>query len=250
MRFAALLLALTFAASAHAQVQQPPVVDPANDPKIREEINKIHQELSNMLRQQSDLLRTITPNAGIVPLNGMGVASNCINGYCGPLERLYGPGRTGLVLINLAPDVRAALKIAADTGVLVKEVYPDTPAALAGYKAGDVIVEFNKTKVPNDLSAFMGSAVFVKNAIPVQGAVIRGDKRIEMGAMRLTDQRVIPAPVMIGDLTPTAIDPREQPVASLGNGSPIRAISNGPIRISGNSGAARVERFDGVRQVR
>jgi PDZ domain len=248
MRFAAAVLALTFASSAYAQAQPPADLDPNNDPKVREEINKIHQDLSNMLRQQSDFLRTITPNAGIIPLNGMpanGIkgAQNCINGNCGPMERLYGPGRTGLVAVSLPTDIRAALKVPNDTGILVKDVYPDTPAYVAGYQPGDVLVEFNNTKVPNDLSAFMGYAAFVKNDVPVGGVVLRGDKRVELKPMVLSDRRVIPAPVMVGDLTPRAINPREQSVVSndITFVSGVRGPANGPF--------APVQRFDGLKDV-
>jgi membrane-associated protease RseP (regulator of RpoE activity) len=230
-------------------------LDPANNPAIRKELDKIHEELSNLLKQQTETLRTITPNAGIIPLNGMKAAGNqnCINGNCGPMERLYGPGRTGLVAVTLPTDIRAATNIADDTGVLIKEVYPDTPAAVAGYKAGDILVEFNNSKVPNDLSAFMGSAAFVKNDIPVKGAVIRNNKRVDLNEMRLTDRRVIPAPVMIGDLTPRAIDPRDQAVDSnvnTGSVAGVRLISGvNNLRRPGNGSTATIQRFDGVKDV-
>ena len=257
MRLAVAVLALTFASSAYAQNQPPADLDPANDPKVREEINKIHEELSNMLKQQTDVLRTITPNAGIIQLGGQAVGArggnqNCVNGVCGPMERLYGPGRTGLVVVSLPTDLRAALKIADDTGVLVKEVYPNTPAAVAGYLPGDVLVEFNNMKVPNDLSAFMGFAAFVKNDIPVKGSVVRGDKRVELKEMRLTDRRVIPAPVMIGDLTPRAIDPREETVAGNDNTGSVAGIQF----ISGTNNVRNprrstspIQRYDGVKDV-
>jgi PDZ domain-containing protein len=257
MRLAVAVLALTFASSAYAQAPPPADLDPANNPQIQKELGKIHDELSNMLKQQTDVLRTITPNAGIIPLNGiplngMRAAGNCINGNCGPMERLYGPGRTGLVVVSLPPDLRNGLKIADDTGVLVKEVYPDTPASAAGFLPGDVLLEFNNMKVPNDLSAFMGFAAFVKNDIPVKSFVLRSDKRVELKEMRLTDRRVIPAPVMIGDLTPRAIDPREESVAGIGNTGSVAGIQfvsgTNSVRSPRNSGAP-VQRFNGVKDV-
>jgi hypothetical protein len=262
-------LALAVAAPAFAQ-NPPPAppkndLDPANDPAIRKEIDRVHEELANLLKQQTEALRSISPNAGIIPLKGIGNRVPCVGGSCAysTYERLYGPGRTGLALLPLPPDIRAGLKIDDDTGVLVHNVFPDTPADIAGYRPGDVLIEFNNMKVPNDLSAFMGSAAYIKNGVPVHGTVIRGDKRLEMGEMRLTDQRVIPAPVMIGDLTPVAIIPRDQPVASNGkgngngyakaNGGGIQFISNQPDRLIGNTppiaNTRPIERYDGVRQV-
>ncbi|MGE5482676.1 MAG: S1C family serine protease, partial [Bacteroidota bacterium] len=43
------------------------------------------------------------------------------------------------------------------TGIVVGEVYPDSPAAKAGLKSGDVITEVNRKKVA-DMDAF-GKAI-------------------------------------------------------------------------------------------
>jgi serine protease Do len=50
----------------------------------------------------------------------------------------------------LTPDLAKEFKLPADTGALVGDVTPKTPAAEAGLKEGDVIVEFNGKKVTDD----------------------------------------------------------------------------------------------------
>jgi C-terminal processing protease CtpA/Prc len=140
--------------------------------------------------------------------------------------------------------MRASLLIDPDNGVLVKDVFLDTPAYVAGYKAGDVLVEFNGQQVPNDISAFMGAAVFVKSDVPIPGTVIRNGVKVSMSLMMVTDRRVIPAPVVLEDVAPSMIGPRNEAVPSNG----IRFISNGPAQATYRN-HYQIERFDGVKKV-
>jgi serine protease Do len=48
----------------------------------------------------------------------------------------------GVTLEDVGPDDVSRLKLQAERGVIVKDVRPDTPAAKAGLKGGDVIVRF------------------------------------------------------------------------------------------------------------
>jgi hypothetical protein len=59
-------------------------------------------------------------------------------------DALPGPaakGRLGVVLLAISPELRAALGAPMEHGVLVDRVSPDSPAARAGIKVGDVIAE-------------------------------------------------------------------------------------------------------------
>jgi PDZ domain len=49
-------------------------------------------------------------------------------------------GYLGIQLIDLTPDLRAYFGAAPETGVLVSSVEPESPAAVAGLKAGDVVI--------------------------------------------------------------------------------------------------------------
>jgi membrane-associated protease RseP (regulator of RpoE activity) len=52
-----------------------------------------------------------------------------------------GRGRLGFVALEISPELRKHLGAPADRGVLVDKVRPDSPAARAGLRVGDVILE-------------------------------------------------------------------------------------------------------------
>ncbi|MCL2706072.1 MAG: Do family serine endopeptidase [Spirochaetaceae bacterium] len=63
----------------------------------------------------------------------------------------------GIIVTNLTDDIRKELK-AADSvkGVVIASVIPESPAAVAGLKAGDVIQEINDTQI-SDITMFYSS---------------------------------------------------------------------------------------------
>lgn len=68
------------------------------------------------------------------------------------MERLIKDGKVsrgflGVSIQPVTPELAKAFNLSGDTGALVGEVRPDTPAAVAGLKEGDVIVAFNGKKV-------------------------------------------------------------------------------------------------------
>jgi membrane-associated protease RseP (regulator of RpoE activity) len=52
-----------------------------------------------------------------------------------------GRGRLGFAALEISPSLRAFLGAPADRGVLVDQLRPDSPAARAGVRTGDVILE-------------------------------------------------------------------------------------------------------------
>jgi serine protease Do len=56
-------------------------------------------------------------------------------------------GYIGTLLQPLTPELSAALKLQEDSGALVGEVAPKSPAEKAGIKSGDVITEVNGKKI-------------------------------------------------------------------------------------------------------
>jgi S1-C subfamily serine protease len=69
-------------------------------------------------------------------------------------------GWLGVSLQPLTPGLAASFAVKDRKGVLISEVTPDSPAARAGLKAGDVVLELNATKVenPGDLARAVGLA--------------------------------------------------------------------------------------------
>jgi serine protease Do len=56
-------------------------------------------------------------------------------------------GRLGLALQQLTRDLARRLGVPAESGVVVTDVRPDSPAAEAGVTAGDVVREINRLPV-------------------------------------------------------------------------------------------------------
>jgi hypothetical protein len=181
---------------------------PAQEPKkndqpdLKKEIERAHEELANIIRQHTDIIKTLNPRApGVKPAgrpNGNG------NGN-GP-AKIVGQGRTGFAVGPIPAELREHLKqtmnLDPNVGLSIERVFPDTPAAEAGYKKGDVLLEFNKQPVPSDVAAFMGITPFIKSGVPVAGAVSRFDKRVDMKDMVLSDRKVVPDSTVSPDSEP------------------------------------------------
>lgn len=59
-------------------------------------------------------------------------------------------GFLGVQPQTLDPDLRAALKVQAERGAVVADVFEDTPAARAGLASGDVVLDVDGTPVASD----------------------------------------------------------------------------------------------------
>ena len=65
--------------------------------------------------------------------------------------RLGGGARIGVDIIELTPQLRDFFDVAAERGVLVSRVLPDSAAAAAGLQAGDVILEADGRQIASRL---------------------------------------------------------------------------------------------------
>src|SRR5688572_3468453 len=64
-----------------------------------------------------------------------------------PAAALAASGWMGVGLAEITSDKMSKLKLKEERGVEITSVSPDSPAAQAGLKAHDVILEFNGTRV-------------------------------------------------------------------------------------------------------
>jgi hypothetical protein len=92
-----------------------------------------------------------------------------------------GRGRLGVAVVQISPELRAHFGAPDDRGVLVNTVRPDSPAARAGVRVGDLVLE-----VDGDAA---GSAVDMLQAMSdrkkgerVALEVLRGGKRLQLSA--------------------------------------------------------------------
>jgi serine protease Do len=90
----------------------------------------------------------LSPSGGNLGI-GFAVPSNMVRKVMDEIVRTgkVTRGFMGVVLQDVTPDLVAAMKLGATRGALVSEVVHDTPAARAGIKEGDVIVEANGSPI-------------------------------------------------------------------------------------------------------
>ncbi|HTL34395.1 MAG TPA: PDZ domain-containing protein [Kofleriaceae bacterium] len=89
--------------------------------------------------------------------------------------------RLGVMVMSLTPELRGYFGAANDRGVLVAKVEPDSAAAKAGIKVGDVIVDVkgNAIDEPSDVIDALSKA---KAGDKVGVAVVRDHKQMSLDA--------------------------------------------------------------------
>ncbi len=97
------------------------------------------------------------------------------------MERLVEEGEVirgwlGVSIQPLTPEMAQSMDIPQKKGVLVSEVFDETPAAEAGIQAGDVVLEFNGKDV-TDPSALQSAVAWTKPGTRAKVVLVRGGKR-------------------------------------------------------------------------
>jgi membrane-associated protease RseP (regulator of RpoE activity) len=96
-----------------------------------------------------------------------------------------GKGRLGIVALQISPELRAHLGAPRDRGVLVDAVRPDSPAARAGLRVGDIVTDVDgaATKSASDVLDAMTDR---KKGDEVAIVAFRSSQRVDLRA-RLGD---------------------------------------------------------------
>ena len=149
---------------------------------------------------------------------GSGFAYHLGNSFMGPLLSLHS-SYTGVMLDSLGPQLAGFFGAKPGTGLLVKSVDANSPAATAGLRAGDVVVKVDSAEVtnPNDWLKAMRE----HKGKPVQVTVLRNKqeqtltltpsdpkKKSEMGPLELFDG--VDAPALVAEMMPDADALRQQ----------------------------------------
>lgn len=129
---------------------------------------------------------------------GLGFAIPCaIVSYAYPQLRKYGHlhrGTTGIGVQSITPELAAGLKLDTDSGVIVSDVEPESPAEAAGVKVGDIITGIDGYPV-NSLPA-LGTRLFMRS----------GGEQIKLEVRRGSGRMVFPVALIEspGDLDTVA----------------------------------------------
>jgi serine protease Do len=112
---------------------------------------------------------------------GLGFAiPSAIIAYAYPQLRKYGHlhrGETGIGVQAITPELAAGLKLGTDTGVIISDVIPDSPADKAGLKVQDIVTSIDGYPIDN-LPA-VGTRLFMRSGgDQIKLAVLRGSNKL------------------------------------------------------------------------
>jgi S1-C subfamily serine protease len=116
------------------------------------------------------------------------------------MDQLIAKGRVtrgwlGVVIQDLTPDLAAGFGVAPNSGVLVADVAKGSPAAAAGLRAGDIIVEFGSAPI-KEMTDLQKRVAAVEPGKPIPMAVIRDRGRtaltVRIGEQPVEQEAVVP----------------------------------------------------------
>ncbi len=163
-------------------------------------------------------------------------------------------GWLGVSIQPLTPELARSFGAKDHKGVLVSDVMPDSPAARAGLKAGDILLELDgkKMEVPADLQRAVGLASPGKDS-KMKVWREQGEKSIEIKIGESPDDRQAQAPKGSERATPTTLGMDVRPVTPDVARQLNLKSSEGVIvaRVEENSAAseAGVQRGDIIREI-
>ncbi|MDP2960853.1 MAG: Do family serine endopeptidase [candidate division Zixibacteria bacterium] len=116
-------------------------------------------------------------NIGIgfaIPINlAKSVLPNLIKG------KVVSRGYLGVVVENVTSDLKDALDLPSTEGAFIQQVQPNTPAAKAGIKTGDLIISFDGKKV-TDPDQFRFNVAQVEPGKTISLELLRDKKKLEL----------------------------------------------------------------------
>jgi hypothetical protein len=89
---------------------------------------------------------------------------------------MHSRGQLGAKVIHISDDLRRYFGAPTDSGLLVDKVLPDTPAAKAGLKSGDLILTVDGKKIADTMDIFKALSKFKKDDT-VNVGILRNKKK-------------------------------------------------------------------------
>jgi beta-lactamase regulating signal transducer with metallopeptidase domain len=98
-------------------------------------------------------------------------------------------GRLGVHVDQPSPTLADQLGLAKNVGLVIEQVVPDSPAAKAGLKVHDVLLELNGESVTNDPQTLRKLVDGIKAKTPVSAVVLRKGKKETIEGITLPEAR-------------------------------------------------------------
>lgn len=125
----------------------------------------------------------------------------------GGIAFMRGVMRLGAQLDPVSAEVADQLDLPKGQGMLVRNVVPDSPAAKAGLKAHDVILEIDGKKVPNNFGEAARLIADIKKDATVDVVVLRKGKKETIKEVKLPEARNFPSGGLPGGRPPVGVAP-------------------------------------------
>ncbi|MDP9268661.1 MAG: PDZ domain-containing protein [Acidobacteriota bacterium] len=142
------------------------------------------QTVNVTLAARKDMYKVVTPRVAIAPMAPMPPMPR-IQIDIPEVYALQAPGRVGLVVESLTPQLGEYFGVKNGEGLLVRSVEKGSPAEAAGFKAGDVIVKVDQQRV-SDRSDWRSALRNKTGKVPV--GVVR-ERRQQMLTLTLPDRK-------------------------------------------------------------
>jgi hypothetical protein len=95
--------------------------------------------------------------------------------------------RLGVAVEPLSPALADQLNLPKDTGMLVTEVYPGTPANKVGVKVNDVLLKIDGAWIPANVEDFTRLIASLRSDTPLDVVVLRKGQPQKLGSVQLGD---------------------------------------------------------------
>jgi hypothetical protein len=150
------------------------------DQDVQKQVEQLRRELAEMRRRMDQMFPNFPP-----ALPGAGDGRRFFGGELP--GRFGGQPRLGVRVDRPSDALADQLDLKKGQGLVILDVVPDTPAAQAGLKPHDVLVELNGKPVANDRDAFAGMVEGIKSDTPVDAKVIRKGKEETVKGIKLRE---------------------------------------------------------------
>jgi len=200
----ALVLTAAFAmvgATVRADDVKPKVDDPKKaDGDVQKQLDDLRKQVDEMHKQLDDIRRLL----GAAPPPNPNPNPGGERPRTGPAP---GQGRLGVFVDRPSDVLVEQLSLKKDQGLVVQEVRPDSPAAKAGLKQYDILLEVGGKPIPSEVGEFTRMLGDVKADTPVDLVILRKGKQETIKGVTLPEARPQPRLIPGSGVRPQGINP-------------------------------------------